>query len=480
MSPASGSRRILLVSYHFGEDGATGGFRWSGLVELLGRKGWEFDVICAPTGGPPPDADPRTPAGGPLQVFPVPGASRVGAGLRSLEGLPRRIRGATGHARPGPGDAGAAGDAKGAGDAKADGEAAQATARAVDPASVSVWHPGHRPPLHSRIMREIEACAEALEIRAWVEEAARLGEGLMARRDYRAIVVSSPPHGTQMAGLRLSRGAGAPPLLADLRDPWVLGLGRFAGILPAVTRALGRRQEERMIAGADVLIHNTDRHRVAVAAEMGRGRRPAQWVIRNGYDGDEAPGVPDPEVFRMVFAGWLHPFMDVRAFLRGAGALVRRHGLSPDACRVQFVGTGEEFGGVSLLELAGAFGLEGYTELLPRVSREAALSIQARASVLVAFDCLHPLCIPMKFFDYATMRGHLLLIGNRDGAMADAAARLDNPVCPVDDEGAVDQVLEGALDAWRSGRSRAVNDPRGLFRRSVQADLLHQRLEEMP
>jgi glycosyltransferase involved in cell wall biosynthesis len=470
VSIPAGSHRILLVSYHFGQNGATGGFRWHGLVELLGSRGWAFDVLCA-TGAVSADADPMDPtlaARGPLEIFPVASDSAGGALVRSVEGLPRRIRGA---ARPGPMAADAPGReslAPGTGDATR-----------VDPEAVTVWHPGHRPPLHSRIMREVEACAEALEIRAWAREAARVGRALMARRDYRLIIVSSPPHGTQVAGVELSRTAGAPPLVADLRDPWVLGLGRFAGILPAFTRTLGRRQERRLIDHADVLIHNTERHRAALDGEMGPGRRPDQWVIRNGYDGEEEPGPPDPQVFRMVFAGWLHPFMDVRAFLRGAGELVRRNGLSPAACRVEFVGTGGEFGGVSLAGLAGAYGLEGYVDLVPRVSRELALSLQARASVLVAFDCLHPLCIPMKFFDYAPMRGRLLLIGNQDGAMADAAAQLGVAVCPVDDEAAVDRVLQGALDDWRSGQTWPVNDPDGLFRRRAQADALHRRLIEM-
>jgi len=470
VSDPAGSNRILLVSYHFGRNGATGGFRWHGLVELLGARGWEFDVLCA-TGAASADADPMDPtqaAGGPLEIYPVASDSAGGALLRSVEGLPRRLRGA---ARPGPMAA----------DAPSRESLARETgdATGVDPEAVTVWHPGHRPPLHSRVMREVEACAEALEIRAWARDAARVGRALMARRDYRMIIVSSPPHGTQMAGVELSRMAGAPPLVADLRDPWVLGLGRYAGILPAVTRTLGRRQERRLIDHAHVLIHNTDRHRAAVAGDMGSGRRPDQWVIRNGYDGEGEPGTPDPQVFRMVFAGWLHPFMDVRAFLRGAGALVRRNGLSPAACRVEFVGTSGEFGGVSLAGLAGAYGLEGYVDLVPRVSRERALSMQARASVLVAFDCLHPLCIPMKFFDYAPMRGRLLLIGNQDGAMADAAAQLGVSVCSVHDEAAVDRGLQGALDDWRSGRTRPVNDPDGLFRRSVQAELLHRYLVDL-
>ncbi|CAN5666531.1 hypothetical protein BH23GEM11_BH23GEM11_16910 [soil metagenome] len=472
-APVSGNR-ILLVSYHFGRDGATGGFRWSALVDLLLQEGWEFDVICST--GPPPavagpisdGADPHTAAGGPLEVFPVTGASVAGAVLGRIEGLPRRLRRA---AQPEPVPRGEAGQAVA--------DVVATDSGSVDPDAVTVWHPGHRPALHSRVMREISAGAEALETRAWTREAIRVGEALLARRNYRAILVSSPPHGTQMAGVQLSRMGGGTPLLADLRDPWVLGLERFAGILPAITRRLGRIQERRMIAHADVLIHNTERHRTAVAAEMRPGPRPDQWVVQNGFDcdpGDPDRDRPDAEVFRMVFAGWLHPFMDVRAFFRGAGALVRRNRLSPESCRVEFVGTSEEYGGVSLPALAGAYGLDGFVDMVPRVSRQRALSIQARASVLVAFDCLHPLCIPMKFFDYAPMRGRLLLIGNRDGAMADAAAELDVAVCPVDDEAAVDRVLQGALEDWRSGATPPVNDPARIFHRSVQADVLHRHL----
>jgi hypothetical protein len=62
-------RRILLVSYHFGEGCPTGGFRWNATAEHLCSHGWDVDVITVAR-----DSKPQTPAPqgpGSLRSFPV-------------------------------------------------------------------------------------------------------------------------------------------------------------------------------------------------------------------------------------------------------------------------------------------------------------------------------------------------------------------------------------------------------------------------
>jgi len=48
----SDTRRLLVISYHFGPGGSVGGLRWAGITKYLARLGLEVRVItAAPPGG---------------------------------------------------------------------------------------------------------------------------------------------------------------------------------------------------------------------------------------------------------------------------------------------------------------------------------------------------------------------------------------------------------------------------------------------
>src|SRR5438552_14922544 len=41
------AHRLLVITYHFGSNGAVGGLRWTGITKYLVRLGWEVRVITA-------------------------------------------------------------------------------------------------------------------------------------------------------------------------------------------------------------------------------------------------------------------------------------------------------------------------------------------------------------------------------------------------------------------------------------------------
>jgi hypothetical protein len=231
-----------------------------------------------------------------------------------------------------------------------------------------------------------------------------------------------------------------------------------------------------VIAGAAAaIVHNTERSTQVIAA---RDRVPVQRLaIANGYDDAAGDGRPDPRVFRVVFSGWLHPYMDVRVLLAACGRLMRRHGLGPAEFAVDFMGPDAEFGGVPLAGLARHYGLQDVFTLAPRGSRAAATRLQESAWVLAAFDYPFPLSVVMKFYDYARMRGTMLLVGNPEGALADAASRLGLRVFRATDEAGIDAHLDAALARWRSGEVPAPLDRDELFHRRHQSEKFRLLLE---
>src|SRR2546426_2440094 len=171
----SSERRILLVSYHFGPGCPTGGFRWNAAVEHLCAAGWSVDVITLARPGL--EATPDRPGAGSLRIVPV-ALPRWPARIRSaVSGLARWLRGRS--AAPAPPPHGR-----------------------VDPAALFVWRVGYRRTLRERVLHGLDSLQAVSAELGWSARAVRAARPLLAAHRYRAIVVSSPPHLTQSAGVR--------------------------------------------------------------------------------------------------------------------------------------------------------------------------------------------------------------------------------------------------------------------------------------
>jgi glycosyltransferase involved in cell wall biosynthesis len=444
-------KRILLVSYHFGPGCPTGGFRWNAIAPYLCQAGWNVDAITLARANLErgTDAQVHTDAQantgpGRLETFPVENPRWPESAKTALLSAVRFVRERI-IRRP---------------------EAGSGPPQAVDPKSLFVWTPGFRRSLRARVLHGLDHLARESAEMLWSIRATRVAAGLARTRSYCAVVVCSPPQITQTVGARISRDFGI-PYVADYRDAWILGLGSHAYYYPDLERLIGKRFEKRTLRRARVVIHNTDRARLAVANEF--DFEAEHYAIPNGYDGTKEVGDPDPRCFRIVYTGHLHPFMDVRPVLSACARLRDQHSLGPDTLRIEFVGTAPVFAGVQLSALADAYGLGGFFSRLDPVGRAEAEQFQQAASVLVAFDSIYTVVVPSKFYEYVRMKGTMLLIGNRDGAFSDAASMLGLRVFDPTQQAEIDASLEAAFVRWRAGGFDTPMDPNGIFDRRHQS-----------
>jgi hypothetical protein len=231
------------------------------------------------------------------------------------------------------------------------------------------------------------------------------------------------------------------------------------------------------------VIFNTPEAKAQSVEEFGN-QVARREVVPNGHDaGAASERTPDRDVFRILFAGWLHGYMDARALVAGASRLRRSTGIDPHRFSLEFLGTGREFGGVPLMEIARACEIDQCTTVHDRRSRREAQEFQQRAAVLVAYTCPHGLEIAMKFYDYVQMHGSLLLIGHATGALAKAAERVGARVVAPDDDAGIDAVLRQAYERWVVGRYDAPHDREGIFaraHRSREMDTVLTTLHDAP
>ena len=376
-------QRLLLILYHFGPGCATGGVRWNVMARDLVSRGWEIDVITVARSRP---VDPAI--AGPaawidqIRVVEVAEPTWPDRAHEALVGIKRRVAGVV---RP----------------------RLSRDEREIGPNDVRVSDPGAPVSLWSNLTATPDSVRDWCREMAWVRRAIAAARPLARQNRYHAVIVSSPPHSTQLVGATLSREC-AIPYIADCRDPWVLGepAARTRGWLD---RWLGQRYERRCFKRARVVICNTERAKRA-AEEIEEYRSLEITCISNGYDAVDDIGIPDPRCFRIVFAGWLYPSMDVRPLMAACARLRARSGLPADRFTLEFMGTGDTFGGARLAALARVYGLGKSFVLHPRSSREEAQRLQRAAAVSVIFD--NPpswLAIPTKFYNATQMLGSVLI-----------------------------------------------------------------------
>jgi len=444
----SGVGRLLLIDYHFGSPGATGGFRWRSMAAYLSGEGWRFDVITRLGDGAGEPGGQLGREG--VRLFGVAAPTTADSAIAALSRLRRRLGGRS--------------------------NTAARSAAAPDGGPV-VWAPPRVGP-YARLARVVEGVRITAAEWGWARRAARFGRELARRERYRGVVVSSPPHLAQLAGAAVGRAAGI-PYVADFRDPWVFGRPEKYDVNPLANR-LGRWYEGPTLCRAVLVLCNTEHARRAVATIYPELAARAV-AIPNGYDTDgTTPLAVDARCFRVVYTGWLYPFMEPECVLAAVGRLRHRAGLGPDELVVEFQGCAGAHRGVPLAVLAARHGLEDRFRLLPRGSREEAQRLQAAAAVRVAFDASTQLAMPMKFFDYAQAGGTMLLVGFPDGALAAAAAALGLQVYAPEDAAGLDAVLDEALRRWRRGDLVAPLDRDGLFDRRRHSRRVHELLLSLP
>ena len=418
------------------------------MTEHLAEAGWEVDIITAS----PPGTDKSSASWPSVRINHIKAPAWLGGTVSALGRLKRRLgRNKSPRHDPSP--------------TRLD-EAKPGGRREVD------GRPGRR--VYDRLMPNLAALLRWNDELGWARRAVRLGLGIARSRPPSVVAVSSPPHPTHLAGIRLTRALRV-PYLADFRDPWILREAPDVHAT-AVDLRLGRRARNRVFRAATRTVFNT-----AWAAAAAERQEPdlvgRTTVIPNGYDPLPEIGSPDPELFRVVFVGWLYDFMDPEPVLAGCARLRERIGL--DSLRIEFVGTDSAPGGVSLRSRARAHGLDRHFEHRPRISRDEALRTQERAAVQVVFDYPSPFRVPMKFYDGVQMRGDLLLIGQPHSALADVAGRVGCRVCRPDDREAIDRVLDRASDRWRSGDYAQPIDRTGMFARHNTTRRMAELVEEL-
>jgi len=454
-------RRLLLLSYHFPPGTAVGALRWQKMASFAAARGWSIDgIVLDPSSLPSADRAQLEELPHGVRLFGVPRPVLVRDRMEHL--IWRVYRWARPRRPPRESVSPASRLERGG-----DGRARQPTIRGW--ANPAAWK------------RAYYAWCEHGRDGRWASEAAGLARELLREGSYDAILTCGPPHMVHSTGQRLGSEAGIPSVM-DLRDPWSL-VERVPDYYDSpVWFWLARRHERQAVAGASLVVMNSER-----AAQAMRQAYPDRAdriiTIMNGCDDDEPIPAPSSATrFLIVFAGSIYIDRNPRLLFRAAAQVVRQLDLTDREFRIEFVGN---VGSVdpddptSLLAVARAEGLAGYVSVSGFRPRRELAALLAEATVLVSLYQDSQMAIPSKIFQYMQYDAWVLTFAETGSATELLLRGSDADVVdPLD----VDTLVHTLIRRYRQFATgqrpvRLARDHR--FSRRAQATRLLDRLEAL-
>lgn len=249
--------------------------------------------------------------------------------------------------------------------------------------------------------------------KGWNKYAYRKAVELIRQFDIDTVVTTSPPHSTQLTGLKLKKALGI-KWIADLRDPWtdIYYYSQFNHT--PLARRLDLRYEREVVETADVIVTVSEDVKRIFATKSAQPVKDKIHVIPNGFDHDDFTQRPVPKEAKKVitYTGTISEAYDIDHFLQAlkgldeqlkAHILLRFVGNMPPSVIQKFRDTGFD------IELTGYVDHTKSIEYLMR--SELLLLVIPRVKNNQGI-------LTGKFFEYLASRKPILAIGPTDGDLA--------------------------------------------------------------
>ncbi|MBE0673323.1 MAG: glycosyltransferase [Bacteroidales bacterium] len=238
------------------------------------------------------------------------------------------------------------------------------------------------------------------------------------------IITTSPPHSTQLIGLRLKKRYTNLNWIADLRDPWT-DIYYYSEFYPTpIARAIDRKLEKKVILRADKL--------VAVGESLAGlfdtrypGVRDKTDVISNGFDPDDFEGLQpsSPDIFTISYVGTLSDSYNIEGLLKSLREIAKEG----RPVRLRFTGFVSAEQKKKILDYLPA---ETVT-FREYCNHTGAIREMLDSSVLLLLIPDHrsnKVILTGKLFEYIATGKPILCIGPTDGDAASRISSLENSI----------------------------------------------------
>jgi glycosyltransferase involved in cell wall biosynthesis len=255
--------------------------------------------------------------------------------------------------------------------------------------------------------------------KGWNRYALKKAVELIGQYNIDIVVTTSPPHSTQLIGLKLKQKFNI-RWIADLRDPWtdIYYYSQFNHT--ALARRIDKNYERRVVENADLLITVSEdvKRLFAEKSRPGYTGRDKIAVIANGFDGDDfrmpsrGLGIQTESRKIITYTGTISEAYDVNCLLKALSRLddhlksellIRFVGKVPPSVEVKFRATGLELEFVGYVDHPKSIEYLFRSDLLLLVIPK----VKNNRGILTG-----------KFFEYLASHKSILAIGPTDGDLA--------------------------------------------------------------
>lgn len=278
--------------------------------------------------------------------------------------------------------------------------------------------------------------------RGWNRPAFKKACDLVIKENITRVITTSPPHSTQLIGMKLKKRFPSVRWIADLRDPWtdIYYYDKFSPTL--LSKAIDRSYEKKVLKTADRIITVGNSLKKIFAARY-PGIEKKTVTITNGYDDPdfEGPRPPDPEIFTISYIGTLSDDYPTGTFLEVLTSFADT-GINYKLRFVGKVAPGQK-------RLIDSLPGPEAVELIPYSEHSRAISYMRSSSVLLLIIPDHKSSegiITGKLFEYLASCRPVLCLGPVNGDAALIIEKTGHGKCfDYRDSGGISAYLKSAM-----------------------------------
>jgi len=232
------------------------------------------------------------------------------------------------------------------------------------------------------------------------------------------IITTSPPHSTQLIGLKIKKRYPAINWIADLRDPWT-DIYYYKQFYPTIIpKSIDAAYERKVLKKADHIITVGPSLKTLFSQKV-KGIAEKTVVVTNGFDEEDFSGLAGstPDIFTISYIGTLSDSYPVTGLLE-ALQILKNKGIR---YRLKFIGTVSQKQKALILSSTE----KSDTEFINTVDHITALRYLTESTILLLIIPDHhsnKSIITGKLFEYIAAEKPVICLGPVDG---DAAGYLN-------------------------------------------------------
>ena len=250
--------------------------------------------------------------------------------------------------------------------------------------------------------------------KGWNNYAFKKACDLIEAEGIRHVITTSPPHSTQLIGLKLKKKYPAIMWIADLRDPWT-DIYYYKQFYPTIfSKMIDIRFERSVLKKADKIITVGVSLKTLFSSKMTDIKNKIE-VITNGYDENDFSGIiaTTPSIFTITYVGTLSDIYPIDGFLNALHNFKEKG----NKFMLRFIGA------VSLKQkdLIQSKTGDSVLEFIPYVDHPAAIKFMLNSTVLLLIIPDHQSnksIITGKLFEYIASGKPIVCLGPADGDAA--------------------------------------------------------------